>query len=174
MDCGLRKIIYRLHASRFKTLLRYVQESPGRCSHAEIEAHRISQENWYDDTTKSIDWSIQEDARGRIWKVYSDVVTALAQCRKENPYFHRSVFRHCQALLWPPIFLEDVDEGSLTHNNEATSRILSVLLSCAVESCLYTALSTDHERMLWTYAETIIKKMARKWNGYAYTVQIKE
>jgi len=48
---------------------------------------------------KSKDNSIDE----RLWNVLCDIVEGLAYCRKEQPYFHRSIYRHAQALLWAPI-----------------------------------------------------------------------
>jgi hypothetical protein len=48
--------------------------------------------------------------------VLADIVSALAQCRIEQPYFHRSVYRHAQALMWAPVFYDPVAgiaDGSL-------------------------------------------------------------
>ena len=42
----------------------------------------------------------------RIWIVFADVVDGLFNCRKLKPYFHRSVYRHAQALMWSPVFYD--------------------------------------------------------------------
>lgn len=109
---GLWEVIYRLHATRLKTLLRFVKLSPKKRSCAEIEALRLTEEYWYDDIAKKVDSSVQ-GVRQRLWNVFCDIVMALSQCRKEHPFFHRSVYRHAQALLWAPIFLENIDEEGL-------------------------------------------------------------
>ena len=111
-------MIYRLHASRFKALLRYIQTSPDTRPLAELEALRITEEFWYTDSANTITSdSTVKGPKERVWSVLCDTVMALFQCRKENPFFHRSVYRHAQALLWAPVFMEDtigdLEQGSL-------------------------------------------------------------
>jgi len=48
--------------------------------------------------------------------VLADVVGAMAYCRRERQYFHRSVYRQAQALMWAPLFDNPdsaVKDGSL-------------------------------------------------------------
>lgn len=108
---GLWEVIYRLNASRFKALLRYAQASPETCLSAEVEALRIVDESWYDEIAKNSDTSVQ-GGNGRLRSIFRDILTGLAQCRIQNPYFHRSVYRHAQALMWAKIFLGNIDGDS--------------------------------------------------------------
>jgi len=110
------EIIYRLHASRFKVLLRAVITTLDRDA-AELEALRITEEHWYDRQVTSADRS-GGTIRERVWNVLCDVVSAFAACRRDAPFFHRSVFRHTQALLWAPVF--DNPDGDLSSGSLGT------------------------------------------------------
>jgi hypothetical protein len=103
---GLWEVIYRLHASRFKALLRCVYLSPCNRAVAELEALRITEDFPHDQCTYTMQLNNQT-VKCRIWNVLCDTVTAFTRCKKDNPFFHRSVYRHAQALLWSPVFLED-------------------------------------------------------------------
>ena len=59
-----------------------------------------------------------------------NVVSALAQCRIDCPYFHRSVYRHAQALCWAPIFL-----NSDNINREGSLQILPPQKACMLRGC---------------------------------------
>ena len=97
---GPVEVVYRLHASRLKCLLSGVQRIEEERSLAEIEALKLTECYWYDKTEVEAD----TDLRKRVWKVIADVVSALSQCRIEQPFFHRSVYRYAQALMWAPVF----------------------------------------------------------------------
>ena len=45
------------------------------------------------------------------WEVLVDIVSALVFCRQEKALFHRSVYRHAQAILWAPV-VHDPDANS--------------------------------------------------------------
>ncbi len=110
---GILEMSYRLHASRLKSLLRAVRSSKNGRDFAENEALRITELHWFEpDSIQSKDSSIRE----RIWVVLADIIECMAHCRREQPYFHRSVYRHAQALLWAPLFHDPegfVQSGSL-------------------------------------------------------------
>jgi hypothetical protein len=95
---GPAEVIYRLHATRLKCLIHAANYYDGERDKAEIEALRLTEEHWYSDQSDR-----PTSIRERIWAVLTDVVDALAKCRLDHAYFHRSVYRHAQALLWAPI-----------------------------------------------------------------------
>lgn len=97
---GAAEVLYRLHASRLKCLLAGVQRTEDERNSAEREALRLTECHWYDVPDAEPD----ADLRRRVWKVLADVVSSLAQCRLEQPFFHRSVYRYAQALMWAPVF----------------------------------------------------------------------
>ena len=112
---GAAEVFYRVHASRLKCLIHAVCQSEEYIGTAELEALRITERCWFN---KPPDGQIEEkaDVRDRVWSVVSDIVAALAQCRIDHSFFHRSVYRHAQALMWAPIFCDPVAgraEGSL-------------------------------------------------------------
>lgn len=111
---GLTEVLYRLHASRLKCLLYAVKQKEGERDTAELEALRLTMMNWFHAPNETeLDG---RDTRGRVWAVLVDVVSAMAQCRIDQPFFHRSVYRHAQALMWSPVLHDPVSgmaDGSL-------------------------------------------------------------
>ena len=110
---GSTEAVYRLHATRLKCLVAAVDRIGDERELAETEALRLGEKHWYAEVDPRVSESLL--VRDRIWNVLADVVVALAQCRLDVAYFHRSVYRHAQALLWAPI-LSDPQErafGSL-------------------------------------------------------------
>mmetsp|Transcript_48884 Transcript_48884/g.101035 ORF Transcript_48884/g.101035 Transcript_48884/m.101035 type:complete len:524 (+) Transcript_48884:1195-2766(+) len=122
---GSTEILYRLHASRLKCLIRAVSKNEYERQQAELEALRLT-ENYH---FKQPDPGCDVEGRGlreRIWSVYADIVKGLSECRKVKPFFHRSVYRHAQALMWSPIFFDpSSSKGSMdtvpeTHGSQIT------------------------------------------------------
>ena len=107
---GSYEAIYRLHATRLKCLIAAVDRIGDERELAEIEALRLTERYWYTEVDPSVSETLL--VRDRVWNVLADIVAAMAQCRLDVPYFHRSVYRHAQALLWAPI-LSDPQERSL-------------------------------------------------------------
>jgi hypothetical protein len=97
---GATEVIYRLHASRLKCLLSGAQRNEQERTLAEVEALKLTECFWFDIP----DVEPGTDLRKRVWKVLADVVSALSQCRIKQPFFHRSVYRYAQALMWAPVF----------------------------------------------------------------------
>lgn len=104
---GPGEVLYRLHASRLKCLIRAVDRKEDEREHAECEALRLTECHWF---TKQDEAAKPQDIRDRIWSVLADIVSALAQCRLDQPFFHRSVYRHAQALMWAPVLCDPVGE----------------------------------------------------------------
>lgn len=104
---GVTEIFYRLHASRLKCLLESAVASEGERAMAEEEALRLTEKHWFSPPS---DPSALEKTpvRDRVWNVLADIVSALAQCRLEHAFFHRSVYRHAQALMWAPLLSDPV------------------------------------------------------------------
>ena len=111
---GLVELVYRLHASRLKVLLTAVKCVSDEREASIDEALRITTEHWYE--TAQDDFK-DKPLYDKLWIVLCDVVEALAFCRREQPYFHRSVYRHAQALLWAPLFNDP--EGALNGSFES-------------------------------------------------------
>lgn len=110
---GYTEVLYRLHASRLKCLLVVISQSEDTFHLAEAEALRLTETNWFTNQTTE-DSSNSKDSRDRIWDVLTDLVGGLVQCRLNHTFFHRSVFRHAQALMWAPILCDpSSSEGSL-------------------------------------------------------------
>lgn len=101
---GSIELLYRLHSSRLKCLLVGVSAQEDYREIAETEGLRLAEVHWYGSTPENPDDTI----RDRVWNVLSDVVSALVQCRLKQPFFHRSVYRHAQALLWAPLLCDPV------------------------------------------------------------------
>lgn len=140
---GATEVFYRLHASRLKCLILAGSASEDERSAAEEEALRLTELHWYSPPSNS-DSLEDTPIRDRIWNVLADVVSALAQCRLEQSFFHRSVYRHAQALMWAPVLCDPVTgrvEGSkstvpatksyhlrgLNHATNAAKSALSVM-----------------------------------------------
>jgi len=113
---GIIEAIYRLHASRLKVLLRTVKFFYGTTEtaarDAELQALDISDVYWFDayEAEQMRSKYGTNEVRERIWCILSDVVEAMVHCRQESVFFHRSVFRHAQALLWAPIIYDPDDD----------------------------------------------------------------
>lgn len=102
---GSTEVLYRLHASRLKCLIAAVNRGLQEREAAELEALRLTECHWHNKPEKLPDSTAIRD---RIWTVLADVVAALAQCRIDKPFFHRSVYRHAQALMWAPVLFDPV------------------------------------------------------------------
>ena len=110
---GPTEVFYRLHASRLKCLLSAISQREVDRDKAELEALRLTMTHWFHAPTVELD---DRDTRARVWAVLTDVVSAMAQCRIDQPFFHRSVYRHAQALMWAPVLHDPVSgiaKGSL-------------------------------------------------------------
>lgn len=104
---GIAEVRYRLHASRLKCLISAASADEDDRSAAEEEALRLSELYWFGQPKDSV--MLEETSvRDRIWNVLADIVSALAQCRLEHSFFHRSVYRHAQALMWAPVLCDPV------------------------------------------------------------------
>jgi hypothetical protein len=104
---GLIEYSYRLHASRLKILIAAVKKPDSERNAALLEASRLLEQFWFDANHDTI----FDDAKlsDRIWIVFTDIINALASFRKVQPFFHRSVYRHAQALMWAPLIHDPND-----------------------------------------------------------------
>jgi hypothetical protein len=110
---GSTELLYRMLASRLKCLISAASRGEAELERAEAEALRLTERHWF---KKPEEESVSKDlhTRDRVWNVLSDVVTGLAQCRIDHSFFHRSVYRYAQALMWSPILYDpSSSEGSL-------------------------------------------------------------
>ena len=103
---GTLEVVYRLHASRLKCLIAAVDRKEDERDAAELEALRLTECHWF--TSSGEEQPSSSDVRKRVWNVLVDVVNALARCRLDSSYFHRSVYRHAQALMWAPVLYDPV------------------------------------------------------------------
>jgi len=118
---GIIEVVYRIHASRLKVLLAAVKRPKDDRDAAEKDALLITENHWYQQPEGDSDKYDNRDnakfsIRERVWNVLADVVGAMAYCRRERPFFHRSVYRQAQALMWAPLFDNPdsaVKDGSL-------------------------------------------------------------
>lgn len=106
---GSAEPLYRLHASRLKCLVRAINWCESTRDLAELEALRITECFWY---AKEPNPDDQRSIRDRVWDVLVDIVTAMVQFRHDLSYFHRSVYRYAQALMWAPVFHDPVGQRS--------------------------------------------------------------
>ena len=110
---GCTEILYRIHATRLKCLISGVTRAEKELQQSEEEALRLTERHWFK-VPENNESSVAEHTRDRIWNVLSDVVSGLAQCRVDQTFFHRSVYRHAQALMWSPLLYDPTSsEGSL-------------------------------------------------------------
>jgi hypothetical protein len=109
---GVSEAVYRLHATRLKCLISAVVRPEDERELAELEALRLVECHWFQ---VADDEEPAPTMRQRVWKVLVDVVGALAKLSLDNSFFHRSVYRHAQALLWAPVLY---DPG-IERNNES-------------------------------------------------------
>jgi len=99
---GSREVLYRLHATRFKSLLFAIRQAAEERELAEMEAFRISSTSWFDESNNM--QTSMDDVRRQTWDLFVDCVQGLASCRKGIPYFHRAAYRLAQAMHWAPAF----------------------------------------------------------------------
>lgn len=104
---GAMEAFYRLHASRLKCLISAVDCNENERGHAETEALRLTECFWHSPPGDEILLPATK-TRERVWRVLEDVVGALAKCSLDFSFFHRSVYRHAQALMWSPIIFDPV------------------------------------------------------------------
>jgi hypothetical protein len=103
---GSTELTYRIHATRLKVLLASIRDQGGNSSKRQGEALRLVSMYWetppvafdFEEGTRNNSFQLQESR----WEVLVDIVFGLASCREKKHYFHRSVFRHAQAILWAP------------------------------------------------------------------------
>jgi hypothetical protein len=111
---GAAEVFYRLQASRLKCLIAAASQPESEIPLAEDEALALTEKYWFLESSKGS--GEENSVRDRVWYVLSDIVAALAQCKLDQPFFHRSVFRHAQALMWAPVLNDPIGgraEGSL-------------------------------------------------------------
>jgi hypothetical protein len=152
---GRSEVFYRLHATRLKCLLSAVQHHEDTRPRALNEAIRLAKKHWYDSEGATDDL----DTRSLIWKLLADVVAALAQCRLDQHFFHRSVYRYAQALMWAPVFHDPATgfvEGSLGVVPATKSHLLRGLNSS-------TACANSAEVIMATLFEKKRPQIASVW-----------
>ena len=136
---GVSEAVYRLHATRLKCLISAVDRPEDERELAELEVLRLTECHWFQDADDDIP---NPSIRHRVWKVFVDVVGALAKLSLDNSYFHRSVYRHAQALLWAPVLYDPKSERS-----NGSFEAVPATLACKVRglnyatSAAYSALS---------------------------------
>ena len=114
---GVTELLYRLHASRLKCLLNAVSHTNlDVLSNSETEALKLCEKFWFQTPEKSPEDIENESVRDRVWNVLADAVGAFVQCRSDHQFFHRSVYRHAQALMWACVLHDPINgrsKGSL-------------------------------------------------------------
>lgn len=111
---GSTEVLYRMQASRLKCLISAVSQDENSMEAAEAEALRLTERNWFKEPEGNEVAIESTNTRDRVWLVFTDVVTGLAQCRLDHHFFHRSVYRHAQALMWAPLLCDPTStDGSL-------------------------------------------------------------
>jgi hypothetical protein len=101
---GAIEALYRLHATRLKCLISAVQYGDKERDLAEAEALRLTEPFPYSE--QGVTEAEITAVRDRVWDVAADVVNAMVHCRTRHSFFHRSVYRHAQALMWAPILCD--------------------------------------------------------------------
>lgn len=140
---GSVEAFYRLHASRLKCLIVAVNKKEDERMNAELEALRLTEMYWYKDPNRE-DESRLLTVRDRVWRVLEDVIAALSRCRLDHSYFHRSVYRHAQALMWAPILYDPLDG-----RNKGSLGTVSATWACKIRGLNYAtnAASSAHSVM---------------------------
>lgn len=115
---GIIELIYRLHASRLKVLLRAIRKPQDEREMAETEALVITEAHWFEQPKNPTSECKVQNIRERVWAILADIVESMVHCRREQSFFHRSVYRHAQALLWAPLFHDP--DGSIKDGSLAT------------------------------------------------------
>lgn len=113
---GSTEVLYRIHASRLKCLLSLTSPDDDDINGSEAEVLRITEKHWFNAQNSVLEGDDVRPLgnRDRIWNVFADLVAGLAQCRVDHHFFHRSVYRHAQALMWAPVLHDPYcREGSL-------------------------------------------------------------
>lgn len=100
---GHSEVFYRIHTCRLKTLIRAIRRPRIGRKLAEMEAIRITSLIWFGD---AIDLETLPTVRHRMWALFVNCVHALLQCIKDEPKFHRAVYRIAQAFNWAPFFYD--------------------------------------------------------------------
>jgi hypothetical protein len=109
-----------------------------------LEGLRLSESYWF---VKTADEPIA--TRDRVWNVLVDIVNALVQCRINHIFFHRSVYRHAQALMWAPILDDPIGQrtnGSLGEVSATKAVKLRGVNSTSAVSSALTVISTLFEK----------------------------
>lgn len=135
---GSIEVVYRIHATRLKVLLYAIYQASKNRHCFEAEALHLVSRNWFaepvTENEEELNWKY--DSRDRRWEVLVDIVSALVFCRKEKALFHRSVFRHAQAILWAPVvYSPDVKTYPLFTAPEdvvAQTNTLSNIFRCGI------------------------------------------
>ena len=104
---GLTEVFYRLHASRLKCLISAVDNRENEREAAELEGLRLTERFWYGKPGAE-----GGSIRDRVWAVIVDVVGAFVQCRLEHSFFHRSVYRQAQAMMWAPVLCDPAGQAA--------------------------------------------------------------
>lgn len=104
---GVAEIVYRLHASRLKCIISALEVPVDERELAEREALRLAESHWFNKTDGNSS-ETQTTIRGRLWTALADIVSAMVWCRNEHVFFHRSVYRHAQALMWAPVLHDPI------------------------------------------------------------------
>jgi hypothetical protein len=123
---GSTEILYRLHASRLKCLIHAVSRNEEERGQAELEALRLTEKYRSKEPDREC-ITPKKDTRERIWIVLADVVDGLVECRRLKPFFHRSVYRHAQALMWSPVFYDPASSNGSMGAVPATRGIITGL-----------------------------------------------
>eukprot|EP00980_Cylindrotheca_fusiformis_P026362 scaffold15973_cov120-Cylindrotheca_fusiformis.AAC.3 len=111
---GSTEVLYRLQACRLKCLVAAVSEDEGEIEAAEAEALRLTEAHWFKKPDERDAAGASATTRDRVWNVFTDIVAGLAKCRLDHHFYHRSVYRHAQALMWAPLLCDPTStEGSL-------------------------------------------------------------
>lgn len=126
---GKLEAFYRLHATRLKILINAIKYSSKYRQRAQEEGLRLTKEHWYGDKPEGFDEG-NIPLREKIWQVLENIVAAMAQCRIDSPYFHRSVYRHAQAICLAPMVLDLSD-----FSDKRSLETLPSHKSCGLRGC---------------------------------------
>ena len=107
---GSLEVFYRIHACRFKALVSSMRPSNNDRDLAQEEALRICSVSRFD---SSVDIHTLPSHRHKMWDALVDCVKAFMECRKDEPKFHRVIFRLAQAYCWAPFFIDSSQDSSL-------------------------------------------------------------
>ena len=94
---GSTEVLYRIHASRIKCVIRALRHQTTNLELAKAEAIRLTSHHRFrspEETHKG------ESENITLSDILLDAIEGLQDCRKNHSFFHRSVYRHAQARLW--------------------------------------------------------------------------